>query len=109
MIVREGPGTWPRNADWDEYLIEVRHISAAPIQLTGITLFDSMDQPNTASASRSALVDASRKNARRYRDSGFKFAAGRGSNFPVSVEAGQSQALDIFFPLAPTPRRIEIQ
>ncbi len=176
VIVRDGPGTWARNADWDEYLIQVRNVSAAPIQLTEVKLFDSMEQPNTASASRSALVDESRKNARRYKASGLKVAAGRGQGlalvaggagattagmglayaglmgsggsgavaaagglilagpamvtmaivrgvrkgavsdrikerstiFPVAIAAGQSQSLDIFFPLAPAPRRIDI-
>ena len=78
VTVRDGPGTWARNADWDEYLIAVRNVSAAPIQVTGIVLFDSMDQANASSASRAGLVDASRKNARRYKDSGLKVAAGRG-------------------------------
>lgn len=176
VIVRDGPGTWARNADWDEYLIAVQNTSAAPIQITGVVLFDSMDHSNAASASRTALVDASRVNARRYKDSGLKVAAGRGgglalvaggagattvgvgaayaslmggagsgaaaaasglilagpamvtmaivrgvrkgavtkrikelsSVFPIAVEAGQTQALDVFFPLAPSPRRIEI-
>lgn len=176
VIVRDGPGTWARNTDWDEYLFQVRNVSAAPIQLTGVTLVDSMDQSNSASASRSALVDASRKNAQRYKDSGLRVAAGRGRGlaliaggasattagmglayaslwsgagtgsmaaasglvlagpvlvtaaivrgvrkgevskrirerstvFPASIAAGQSQSLDVFFPLAPAPRRLDI-
>ena len=175
VIVRDGPGTWAQNADWDEYLIAVRNLSAAPIQVTGVVLFDSMDQPNSISASRTALVDASRKNAQRYKDSGLKVAAGRGRGlalvaggagattlgmgaayatlmgagsgaaaaasglilagpamvtmaivrgvrkgavtkrikerstvFPLSIPASESQSLDIFFPLAPAPRRIDI-
>ena len=175
VIVRDGPGTWARNADWDEYLIAVQNTSAAPIQITGVVLFDSMDQSNATSASRTALVDASRANARRYKDSGLKVAAGRGRGlalvaggagattmgmgaayaslmgagsgataaagglllagpalvtmaivrgvrkgavskrikerstvFPLAIDASQSKALDVFFPLAPAPRRIEI-
>lgn len=176
VIVRDGPGTWARNADWDEYLVEVRNVSGASIQLTGVTLFDSMDQSNAASASRGALVDASRKNARRYKDSGLKVAAGRGQGialvaggagattvgmglayasvwggagtasmaaagglilagpalvtaaivggvrkgavtkrikerstpFPASIDAGQTLSLDVFFPIAPAPLRIDI-
>lgn len=176
VIVRDGPGTWARNADWDEYLIAVRNTSAAPIQITGVVLFDSMDQSNAASASRTALVDASRVNARRYKDSGLKVSAGRGRGlalvaggagvttagvglayasvwggagsggaaaagglilagpalvtmaivrgvrkgavtkrikerstvFPLALAAGQSLPIDVFFPLAPSPRRLDI-
>ncbi len=32
----------------------------------------------------------------------------RSSVFPLSLAAGQSLPLDVFFPLAPAPRRIEI-
>lgn len=176
VIVRDGPGTWAQNADWDEYLIAVRNVSTAPIQVTGVVLFDSMDQANALSASRTDLVDASRNNARRYKASGLKVAAGRGrglalvaggagattagmglayasvwggagsggaaaagglilagpalvtmaivrgvrkgavsnrikersSVFPITLEAGQTQSLDVFFPLSPAPRRIEV-
>ena len=177
VIVRDGPGTWAQNADWDEYLFRVSNVSASPIQVTGVTLFDSQDQANATSHSRTALVDASRKNARRYKDSGLRVAAGRGRGlalvaggaatttlgvgaayasllggagsgaaaaasglilagpvfvtmaivrgvrkgavtdrikqrstvFPLALNAGQSLPLDVFFPLSPAPRRIEIQ
>lgn len=176
VIVRDGPGTWAKNADWDEYLMGVRNVSSAPIQVTGVVLFDSMDQANAISASRAELVDASRKNARRYKDSGLKVAAGRGRGlalvaggasattagvglayaslwsgagsgsaaaagglilagpalvtmaivrgvrkgavtkrikerstvFPLAIGAGQTLPLDVFFPLSPSPRRIDI-
>lgn len=176
VIVRDGPGTWAQNSDWDEYLMQVRNVSASPVQITSVMLIDSMDQSNAASNSRSDLVAASRRNAQRYKNSGLKVAAGRGRGlalvaggagattmgmgvayaslmggagsgataaagglilagpalvtmaivrgvrkgavskrmkerstvYPMSLAAGQSLPLDVFFPLAPAPRRIEI-
>lgn len=176
VIVRDGPGTWAKNSDWDEYLIGVSNVSGAPVQVTRVVLFDSMDQANATLAKRSELVAASRKNARRYQASGLKVAAGRGRGlglvaagagstvmgvgaayaglmggagsgtmaaagglllagpvfvtmaivrgvrkgavsdriverstvFPLVIDGGKSQPIDVFFPLAPAPRRIEI-
>ena len=34
VIVRNGPGTWAKNADWDEYLLRVSNLSDQPIQVT---------------------------------------------------------------------------
>ena len=33
VIVRDGPGTWAKNADWDEYLLRIRNLSDQPIQV----------------------------------------------------------------------------
>ena len=172
VIVREGPGSWARNADWDEYLLRVRNVSAQPLQVTGVTVFDSMGHANAMSSSRSALVYASRVNSRRYEASGLRVAAGHGgvalaaagatasyvgvgigsagvigggaaaaagglllmgptmvtmaimrsvrksavskrmversTRFPLAVGLGQEQALDVFFPLSPSPTRVDI-
>ena len=27
VIVRDGPGTWAKNVDWDEYLIRIQNLS----------------------------------------------------------------------------------
>ena len=31
VIVRDGPGTWAKNADWDEYLLRIRNLSEQSI------------------------------------------------------------------------------
>ena len=41
VIVRDGPGTWAKNADWDEYLIYVDNESRETIQFIDITVVDS--------------------------------------------------------------------
>ena len=36
VIVRDGPGTWAKNADWDEYLVTLRNDSAEPVTVTAV-------------------------------------------------------------------------
>jgi hypothetical protein len=173
VIVRNGPGAWAKNADWDEYLIRVRNTSNSTAQITAVALVDSQEHSAPALGTRKALVQASRQTVRRYEDSGLKVKAGMGgaaltatgvgtglgtgaaivgsgaslgaaaagvvvvavaapaaviagvirmrnnskvnhrieqrhSVLPIAVAAGENRSLDVFFPLSPSPRRIEI-
>ena len=178
VIVRDGPGTWAKNADWDEYLLRVSNLSDQPIQITGLIVIDSLDTRIEPAPGRKHLVKGSKLTARRYKDSGIKVKAGRGTGtmlvagaavtvvgvgagyaavlgggigtagagagaaggllllgpalvvggvvrgvrnsavnkeiiqrqtqLPLQISAGEQLALDIFFPLAPSPRLVEI-
>ena len=176
VIVRDGPGTWAKNVDWDEYLIRVQNLSDKPIQVTNITVFDSLGTRIDIGRNRYQLIKGTRHTRRRYKDerlqvkagvsSGFLMATGgvsaaasaavglaaiagygnaatvssalatgtivapalviggfiRGVNnskvnrriesrqtrLPAMLQAAQGKGLDIFFPLAPSPRHIEL-
>jgi len=180
VIVRDGPGTWAKNADWDEYLLRVSNLSDQPIQITGLIVIDSLDTRIEPAPGRKHLVKGSKLTARRYKDSGIKVKAGRGTGtmlvagaavtavgygaasavvvgglggvgtagagagaaggllllgpalvvggvvrgvrnsavnkeiiqrqtqLPLQISAGEQLTLDIFFPLAPSPRLVEI-
>lgn len=180
VIVRQGPGTWARNADWDEYLLRVRNLSDQPLRISRMTVVDSLNTPIDSQPGRKKLVKASKKTVRRYKDSGLKVKAGRGAatmlvtgaavttvgvsaasavaygsilsgstagsagaavggvlllgpviavggvlrgvnnsavnkriesrrtQFPLDLPAMGEAALDVFFPLAPSPQRIEL-
>lgn len=79
VIVRDGPGTWARNADWDEYLLRVSNRSDQPIKVTQLTVVDSLDTRIESQSGRKQLVKGSKKTARRYKESGVKVKAGRGA------------------------------
>lgn len=181
VIVRNGPGAWARNADWDEYLIRVSNVSPEPVQITEVAVFDSLGTRIESRPNRKQLVRGSKQTARRYRTSGLKVKAGMGgaglvatgtaigvvgygaavgtaagelmggaavaggaataisalliagpafavvgivravhnsqvngeivrrqTALPVSIAANNAQSIDIFFPLAPSPGRVEI-
>jgi len=78
VIVRDGPGTWAKNADWDEYLLRVNNRSDQPITIVQLTVVDSLDTRIEQQLSRKKLVKNSKQTARRYKDSGVKVKAGRG-------------------------------
>ena len=79
VIVRDGPGTWARNADWDEYLLRVNNRADQPVTVTQLTVVDSLDARTEAQSGRKQLVKSSKKTARRYKKSGIKVKAGRGA------------------------------
>jgi len=79
VIVRDGPGTWARNADWDEYLIRVSNHSDQTLSIVEITVVDSLQTRIESRSGRKQLVKGSKTTARRYRDSGLKVKAGRGA------------------------------
>lgn len=79
VIVRDGPGTWAKNADWDEYLLSVSNLSAEPITVTQLTVVDSLGTSVDPQRGRKSLVKGSKKTGRRYRKSGLEVKAGRGA------------------------------
>jgi hypothetical protein len=176
VIFRSGPGTWAKNADWDEYLLQVKNISGEPVKVINVVVYDSMNVRQRASDSRGALVQQSRNTKKRYKNQGLEVKAGfsgaalaaaggvafagstavaltafqgsstalaasgaavvalaaapvlvaggiwRGVNntrvadeierrhtvFPVGLQPAEQKSLDVFYPLTPSPRRIEL-
>ena len=78
VIVRNARMAWAKNADWDEYHLRVRNLSATPIELLDVSVFDSLGTRVQPLGTRKQLVKGSRSSARRYRDSGLKVKAGVG-------------------------------
>jgi len=174
IIVRDSPGSWSKNADWDEYLMHVRTSSDQPVEITRIVVVDSLDKYRKPSATRGELRSGSKETARRYKDANLEVTAGlggadlvlagemvggasavvglatlgasgaaagaavagavlvapllmtagivvwvqesrvqseikrRSTVFPANVAAGQELPLDVFFPIAPAPQRVEV-
>lgn len=78
IVVRNGPGAWAKNGDWDEYLIRVRNPSAGAVELHAVEVTDSQGHIAVALNDRADLVRASKLTVKRYRHAGIKIAAGRG-------------------------------
>lgn len=87
VIVRDGPGTWARNADWDEYLIRVRNVGDSDVKITNVLVYDSLDSPAEPIASRRQLVRESKAVTKRYKNEGLKVKAGLGGG-TLAVTAG---------------------
>jgi len=182
VIVRNGPGAWAKNGDWDEYLLRLRNEGGQPMQVTSVRVVDSGGFAASPLADRSDLVAASKQATRRYRDAGLKVEAGRGGGallaagigagavgygaavaattsaalgggaagggaaaaagglvlaapvlvgmgiaravnnsrvddriesratpLPISIDAGASRSVDLFYPLSPSPRQVTVE
>ncbi len=90
VIARDWPGTWAKNADWDEYLISVANDSEGEVAIVDTVVVDSMGTEHHPDSNRSQLVKSSRKCLERYKDTGLKVKAGwRGTELIVTgVAAG---------------------
>jgi len=79
VIVRDGPGTWARNADWDEYMIRVQNLNGEPVQITSIAVVDALGTVIQPRDSRKQLVAGTKETKRRYKDEGVKVEVGAGA------------------------------
>ena len=172
IIYRDGPGTWAKNVDWDEYMIGVQNVSGDSLQVTNIVVVDSLGTRIEPRHNRKELVKGTKESKRRYKGEGLEVKAGvsgtvllgagvvaaagtsglgaaamagggaaagaaavvvlvpvlavggvfRGINnskvndqiesrqtlLPIVLEEKEEENLVLFFPLAPSPRQIEL-
>ncbi len=76
VIFRDGPGTWARNVDWDEYLIRVQNLGDDSLQITKVIVVDSLGTRIEARQNRKQLVKGTKETKRRYKGEGLKVKAG---------------------------------
>jgi len=76
VIIRAGPGSWAKNADWDEYLVTAHNLSGTDLEISSIAVYDALDVRMASNADRSALVKESRKVEKRFKGEGLKVKAG---------------------------------
>jgi len=76
VIFRDGPGTWAKNVDWDEYMFRVRYLGADSVQLTSIVVMDSLGTAITPRTTRRQLVKGTKETKRRYKGEGLRVKAG---------------------------------
>lgn len=93
VIVRDGPGTWARKADWAEYLIRVNNLSGQPIKVVEIIVVDSLNTRVESQPGRKQLARGSREAKERYERSGIKINAGPGAGGTLAVGAVAGGAL----------------
>jgi len=79
VIVRNGPGTWAKNVDWDEYLIRVQNLTGDSIRITNIAVLDSIGTRVESRENRKQLVKGTKDTKRRYKGEGLTVKAGAGA------------------------------
>ena len=85
VIIRNGPGAWARDAEWDEYLIRIRSLSDEPVEVREIVIFDALDQRIEPRSNRAELVAGTREIERRYQQSGKLVTSGEVDGLVVGM------------------------
>jgi len=87
VIVRDGPGSWAKYANWDEYLLSVNNQTGEEIQITAAHIVDSMGFKYPGDSDRKRLVQASKETIRRYKEIDIDIIAGYGGGVAL-IAAG---------------------
>lgn len=87
VIVRNSPGSWARNAYWDEYLLSIENTSDAAVQIDAVSIIDFLGLESPAISDRRELVRRSRDSVNRYADSGLKITSGLGTGTLIAAGA----------------------
>jgi hypothetical protein len=74
VITFGGPGSWKREAFWDEYVVTFHNPSKQPLQVASVTLVDFAGAARAAGNDPWELERQSKSLERQYRDAGMAFA-----------------------------------
>lgn len=87
VIVRDGPGSWAKNSNWDEYLLSINNQTGEEIQITGAYIVDSLGFQLSSESDRRKLVKASKETVKRYKEIDINISFGFGGGAAM-VAAG---------------------
>jgi hypothetical protein len=91
LIVRNGGGSWVRDANWDEYVLTIRNDSPHSVEILRIDLYShALAMPQESSSSREQLDAATSHTLRALKDAGV--VAGAGVVVPRALIAGTAGA-----------------
>jgi hypothetical protein len=79
VVVRNGPGSWAKNATWDEYLLRITNNGDGDVSIMDVAVVDSLGQPLSNLDNKNALKRGSSKTVKRYRNHDLKVEAGSGT------------------------------
>ncbi|MEI6106425.1 MAG: hypothetical protein WCR49_05365 [Opitutae bacterium] len=78
LIVYKGPGTWKREAKWDEYVVQFTNHGAVPLTIGTAQLIDILGQPQVPGTAPWSLEKISSSNWDKYGGVGLSLVAGAG-------------------------------
>ena len=88
VLVRNAPGSWARNADWDEYRLQVANNGETPVTLIDISVIDAQGVVIASGTDRKTLVKRSKEIVRRYDRDDIEITAGLHSGAMSAMGAG---------------------
>jgi hypothetical protein len=97
VIVFKGPGSWKREARWDEYVVTIANQGSVPMVIEEAPLIDLLGQPQAPGADPWKLEKLSYTNWDKYGKTGLKLLAGAGA---VTLYGGAVVAVGVGSALA---------
>jgi hypothetical protein len=91
VIIYRGPGSWKKDAYWDEYVVGLANHSKEDVTIESVALVDAIDQTQTPGTDPWVLEKESRENLKKYEHIGRRILVGVG----LGVAWGASPALAI--------------
>lgn len=92
VIVRDGPGSWAKNAFWDEYRIRVTVADGWAVEISRVVVVDSLGEHHRPGISLQELADGTQRTAERYQDSNLRMTPGLGGALEAGVLVGGTSA-----------------
>lgn len=87
VIVRDGPGTWAKNADWDQYLMRVQTLSDELMIVSDIAVVDSLGTRIGRCSDRKQCVRGAKEAKRRFKKEKLRVKAGVGAGALLTASA----------------------
>ena len=88
IVVRDGPGTWATNANWDQYIFRIENLSGSTVSITNVHLVDLMGRKVTPIADRGRLVAESQVAMNGYEKFQLNIEEGAGSSVMEAAVVG---------------------
>ena len=92
IVVRDGPGTWATNANWDQYIFRMENLSDSTISITNVYLVDLMSRKVAMLADRKDLLAESKSTVKQYKNIDLKVQEGAGAAMMTAVVIGGTAA-----------------
>lgn len=88
VIVQNGPGTWVRNARWDEYIMSIANNYDTEISVLDVIVVDFLGTDIHRESDRRLLVEETKKTTQRYKKKGLKVEPGQGTTSLLATGLG---------------------
>jgi hypothetical protein len=92
VVIYKGPGSWKREARWDEYVVRISNRGAQTLTIASAVLIDVLGQPQSPGDEPWALEKRSSSNWDRYGETGLNVVLGAGTAIVLGAAADAAAA-----------------
>jgi len=79
ILVKNSPGSWAKDAKWDEYIFHIENLTDTEIKIKNIMIYDALNDNTSPLTTRKHLNQATSLTKSKFKKSGIKIKWGAGS------------------------------